>query len=184
MNKLIVVAQIYSVRDEAERDFLSALKEIKNIGYDAVELAGLYHYSAAEVKEMLSEAGLTPVSAHVALEEWIKDPEKTADTYKQIGCAYVAIPYLNDDRRPGAPMFAETVDLIRKIGRLCNERGMGLLYHNHDFEFITLPSGRYGLDELYTAVPPELLRYSSNTAPSTGTAGYSWSTLVTSMLAA
>ena len=158
MDKLTVAAQIYTVRDEAERDFQSAVREIKNMGYDGVELAGLYHYGAAEVKGMLSDAGLIPISAHVSLQEWMDDPEKTADSYKDIGCGYIAIPYLGEDRRPGARLFSETLDLIRKLGRICNERGMKLMYHNHDFEFVTLPSGNYGLDEIYAAVSPELLQ--------------------------
>ena len=35
---------------------------------------------------------------------------------------------------------------------LCREADIQLLYHNHDFEFITL-SGQYGLDFLYSSVP-------------------------------
>ena len=34
---------------------------------------------------------------------------------------------------------------------------MTLLYHNHDFEFVSL-SGQYGLDFLYDAVPADLLK--------------------------
>jgi len=34
---------------------------------------------------------------------------------------------------------------------------MQLLYHNHDFEFVTL-SGMFGLDFLYAAVPEDLLK--------------------------
>jgi len=158
MGKLPVAAQIYTVRGEAERDFLSVVKEIKEIGYDGVELAGLYHYTASEIKAMLSEAGLKPISAHVPLQEWISDTDGTADTYKGIGCEYVAVPYLPDEWRPGTPKFPETLEWIRKIGRACNERGMRLMYHNHDFEFITLPSGRYGLDEIYAEIPEELLQ--------------------------
>jgi len=158
MGKLPVAAQIYTVRDEAERDFLSVVKQIKEMGYDGAELAGLYRYSPSEIKAMLSEAGLKPVSAHVPVQDWLDNMEKTADDYKEIGCEYVAIPYLGEDRRPGSESFPETLDLIRKIGNLCNERGMKLLYHNHDFEFITMPSGLFGLDEIYAQVSPELLQ--------------------------
>jgi len=158
MQSLPIAAQIYTVRDEAEKDFLAVLKEIKGMGYDGVELAGLYHYTPGEVKAMLSEAGLIAISAHVPIQAWMEDPEKTTDAYHTIGCPYVAIPYLMEDQRPGTEGFQEILDLIHKIGRLCADRNMILLYHNHDFEFLTLPNGRYALDELYASVPAELLQ--------------------------
>ena len=158
MKKLLIAAQIYSVREEAEHDLLAVLKQIKEIGYDGVELAGFYNHSPAEVKAMLTETGLTPISAHVSMHEWADDPAKTADTYRDIGCGYAAVPYLSETQRPGGAEYPQTLELIREIGRLCNERGMTLLYHNHDFEFITLPSGRRGLDELFLDVPAELLQ--------------------------
>lgn len=160
MKKLPVAAQIYSVRDEAGRDFLTTLKELKKIGYDGAELAGLYGNSAEKAAEMIKEAGLIPVSAHVPVAEWESDVEKTADDYKTIGCEYVAIPYVDEEggQRPGGAKFPEFLDLVRKTAKAVNKRGMTLLYHNHDFEFVTLPNGKYGLDEIYSAIPADLLQ--------------------------
>ena len=56
MGKLPVGLQVYSVRDDAEKDFLGTMKKIKEIGYDFVELAGLYGQTAEEVKAALEEA--------------------------------------------------------------------------------------------------------------------------------
>jgi len=158
MKALPVAAQIYTVRDEAEHNFLPAVKQIKEMGYDGVEVAGLYHYTPAEIKSMLDEAGLKAVSAHVPVQDWLNDMEKTADAYHEIGCEYIAIPFLADDRRPGSESFPETLELIKKIAEACNARGMTLMYHNHDFEFVKLPSGQYGLDEIYAQVPADLLQ--------------------------
>ena len=40
--------QIYSARDDAEKDLLDTLKQLKAMGYEAVELAGLYGKTAQE----------------------------------------------------------------------------------------------------------------------------------------
>ena len=55
MSRLPVALQVYSVRDEAENDFRSTMRKVKEIGYDGVELAGLYGLAPSEVKSVLDE---------------------------------------------------------------------------------------------------------------------------------
>ena len=64
MNSLPVAIQVYSVRDLAEKDFIGTMKQIKEMGYQGVELAGLYGQKPELVKQILEEIGLTIVSAH------------------------------------------------------------------------------------------------------------------------
>ena len=64
---LPVALQLYSVRDELEADFEGTIAKVKEFGYDGVEFAGLYGRSTEQVKKILADAGLTPVSAHVPL---------------------------------------------------------------------------------------------------------------------
>ena len=45
MKQIPVAVQLYSVRDEAEKDFAGTVKKIAEMGYDGVELAGLYGLS-------------------------------------------------------------------------------------------------------------------------------------------
>ena len=47
--------QLYSVREDMEKDFLGTLKKVKEMGYEGVDFAGLCGYSAAEVKKMCEE---------------------------------------------------------------------------------------------------------------------------------
>ena len=79
MAKLPVAVQVYSVREDAEKDFKGTIQKIKDIGYDAVELAGLYGMSAQEVRKVLDEVGIRALSAHVPYVELIGDTEKTID---------------------------------------------------------------------------------------------------------
>ena len=61
--KFPIALQVYSVRDYAQKDLYGTLKQIKEMGYDGVEFAGLYGHSPAQVKEMLGGIGLQAVSA-------------------------------------------------------------------------------------------------------------------------
>lgn len=157
MKKALIGYQIYSAREDAERDLPGTLKAIKAMGYDGVEFAGFYHYTVEEVKKALEEAGIQAISAHVPLKEIEKDMFKTISDYKAIGCKYIAVPYTDDQCRPGGPDFAKTLQSMYKFGRLCREAGMQLLYHNHDFEFVTI-SGMYGLDFIYAALDEDILK--------------------------
>lgn len=159
MAKLPVAVQVYSVRDEAQRDFADTMKKIKDMGYDGVELAGLYGKAPAEIRATLDAVGLVAISAHVPIAEIQKDMAGVIDAYAgTIGCKYIAVPYLAEGDRPGDAGFAAIVETIRSFGALCREAGVTLLYHNHDFEFVRLPGGEYGLDSLYSQVSAELLQ--------------------------
>ena len=150
--------QLYSVRDDLEKDFLGTLKKVKEMGYEGGELAGLYGHSGKEVKAMFEEANLIPISAHVAYQDLMVDIEETVKIYKEIGCKYIAIPYLPNELRYGTDKYPEVVANIKKIGEVCNKYGIVLLYHNHDFEFAKTENGAYALDELYTEVTEDLLK--------------------------
>jgi len=158
MGKMLVALQVYSVRGEAEKDFAGTLAKIKEFGYDGVELAGLYGMDPAEVKKLVADAGLIPVSAHVPYAELVEDMKGTIAKYATVGCSYIAIPYLDNEARPGSPAFAQTVEKVREIGAECKAQGIQLLYHNHEFEFIPMDDGSYGLDYLYANVCDDLLK--------------------------
>ena len=157
MKTLPVAVQVYSVRDDAERDFKGTMQKIKDMGYDGVELAGLYGMKPAEVKAILEEVGLVPLSAHVPFQELEADIEGTVAQYKEIGMQYIAIPYLMEEDRPGTEKFLKNIETFKKIGEACKKVGITLLYHNHDFEFQKI-DGEYGLDILYKRVPADLLQ--------------------------
>ncbi len=157
MKTLPVAVQVYSVRDDAERDFKGTIEKISAMGYQGVELAGLYNTAPEEIRKICGELNLKVVSAHVPFQDMIKDIH-ILDAYQAAGCQYIAVPYLEEENRPGTEGFAATMEEIVRIGKACNERGMTLLYHNHDFEFVRMENGEYGLDYLYSHIPADILQ--------------------------
>jgi sugar phosphate isomerase/epimerase len=141
-----------------EQDFKGTLQKVKALGYDGVEFAGLFNNTPAEVNAMCKEIGLVPISAHVPLADMLADVDKVVADYKAVGCEYIVVPYVTEERRPGGEKFYQMVDEIRAIGEKCKAAGLTLLYHNHDFEFKKLESGEYGLDYLYANVASDLLQ--------------------------
>ena len=152
-----VALQLYSVRDAMAEDFEGTIKAVKEMGYDGVEFAGLFDKAPADIKALLDEVGLNPISAHVPYDELDADPEKVIADYAEIGCKYIAIPYAVPERRPGAELFEDTVAGIRKFAEIGKKYGITFLYHNHDFEFVKI-GDTYGLDLLYSMLTPDELQ--------------------------
>ncbi|MDR1533389.1 MAG: sugar phosphate isomerase/epimerase [Clostridiales bacterium] len=152
-----IALQLYSIRTDMEQDFEGSLKKVAALGYDGVEFAGLFDKSPKAVKEMLTRAGLIAMGAHVPFAEMMAAPESVLAGYAEIGCKYVAIPYLMEEYRPGGEKFNEVIQGAATLGKIAKDLGMTLLYHNHDFEFVKL-DGKYALDLLYETVPADLLQ--------------------------
>ena len=154
MKKWPIAIQVYSVRDEATKDFEGTMRSLKEMGYDGVELAGLYGMeSAVACKKVLDRVGLELVSAHVPFDALENDA--ALDDYAATGIKYVAIPWMP------APKDEEELKAciarIRNAGERCKARGMQLLYHNHDFEFEKI-NDKYILDTYYEEIPADLLQ--------------------------
>lgn len=152
-----IAVQVYSVRNEAAADMYGTLKSIKEMGYDGVEFAGLCGNAPADVKKWCEELGLVPISAHVPFVDMLKDPMGVLSAYAEVGCKYVVVPYLMPEHRPDHPNFPYVVEFIGCLGKAAKQLGMQMLYHNHDFEFLTI-DGKYALDILYETVPADLLK--------------------------
>ena len=158
VKELPVGLQLYTVRDDMAKDFKGTLQQVKALGYDGVEFAGLFGHAPADIKAWCAEIGLNPISAHVPLAEMLEDIDKVIADYKTIGCEYIVVPYVTEERRPGGELFKQMVEEIRTIGAKCKEAGLVLLYHNHDFEFAKTETGEFGLDYLYANVSADLLQ--------------------------
>jgi len=150
---LKIALQLYTVRDIIEEDFRGVLQKVKDLGYEGVEFAGLYDHTPAEMRDMLSGVGLEPVSAHVPIGALIEDPAGVISTYKQVGCKYIAVPYLEESDRPGSDNWGKIKEHIANIAVECKKQDVILLYHNHDFEFVKdKDTGEFALDQLYREI--------------------------------
>lgn len=164
--KLPVGIQVYGLRDLLENtpeQFPVVMKQVKELGYDGVELAGLYGLDPTFIRDTLAEIGLTPLSAHVPLADMTADIEKVIADYQLIGVDYLVVPYLPEEYRHLTPGYPVVIEEMKKIGAAVKTAGMKLLYHNHNFEFVRLENGTFGFDDIYRQVPADLLMVEPDT---------------------
>ena len=103
---LSIAYQLYSAREDMANDVEGTLAQVAGMGYRGVEFAGFFERSAKDINKLMKKTGLTPVSSHVPLQQIRENMRRVVEFHEDIGCKYIAVPYLTENDRPGAPGFA------------------------------------------------------------------------------
>jgi len=162
-NKIPIALQMYTLRDDAEKDFAGTIKQVAALGYYGVELAGYSGHSAAEVKQILEDNNLKVVGGHVGYDQILGDPEKVIEEYSAFGAKYVAIPWIGEDKRQTLDDYKKLGATFTELGAKLKPDGITLCYHNHAFEFEKFGGDEYGFDALFAAADPSLLQVEMDT---------------------
>jgi hypothetical protein len=137
-NKMKAIGlQLYTVRNQMEKDFDDTLAKVASTGYKEVEFAGYFNRTPQQVKSVLSANGLTSPSAHVSLKALSDNWQQTIETAATIGHRYLICAYLVPDERKSLDDYKRHADTFNRAGRLARA-GIQFGYHNHDFEFPAL----------------------------------------------
>jgi sugar phosphate isomerase/epimerase len=153
MNNIPICLQMYTVRDDAQRDLAGTLSYVAQLGYAGVELAGYAGRTAEEYRALLAANGLRAVGAHVGVDQVTGNIEQTIAEAKLFGYDYVIVPWI------GKP-YTESLEGYRRLGAELTAvaaqyaaAGLTLCYHNHAFEFELSDGDKTGLDVLFEAAP-------------------------------
>jgi len=137
--KVPIGVQLYSVRHDCEKDLPGTLKALKGFGYEAVEFAGYYGRSAAEMRKLLDDNGLKCCGTHTGLDTLEGDAlAKTIDYNKAIGNRLLIVPGIPEERRKTAEDWKKLAALFDSIADKAAPAGMRVGYHNHNVEFVAM----------------------------------------------
>jgi sugar phosphate isomerase/epimerase len=163
--------QLYTVRDDMDADPIGTLKKLSEMGYRHIESAGyhagmFYDMSPKAFRKVLDDNGLNIFSGHNATgtdkpgvpgtlyNEWEKAVADAAET----GQKYMVIAYLVESERQTLDDYKRLINALNKAGETCNQYGLQLAYHNHDFEFETL-EGKIPYDLMLEQIDPKLMKF-------------------------
>ncbi|MFC0472752.1 sugar phosphate isomerase/epimerase [Halalkalibacter kiskunsagensis] len=149
--------QLYTVREETEKDFIGTLKKVKEIGYEGVEFAGFGGYSAEALKATLEELGLKGFSSHVPLDQLEDDLANVIEYHVVLGVKNIVCPFIPEEYWDSKDKYLQLATLFNKVGEQCKEAGIQFSYHHHAFEFKQF-EGEYALDILLANTDPELVQ--------------------------
>lgn len=138
-----IAIQLYSVRQECERDLASTLGRLADIGYQRVEFDTLYGDPGA-ADRILESLGLSVCGLGVVLERLEDDPQRTIDACQALRTRRAMIAFAP------RPVNREMAEGLR--GRLdaaaatLDAHGIQLGYHSHYWEFEAWEHGKRPID--------------------------------------
>jgi sugar phosphate isomerase/epimerase len=145
----MVGIQLYTLRDDMQKDPAKTLKSLAGMGYKHVEHAGyenrkFYNYSISDFRKLLSDNGLVMASGHSFLgsKQWDKSKNDFTDDWKytiedaaSVGMKYVISPGVDEELCKDMDTFKWYMELFNKTGELCKKSGVTFTYHNESYEF-------------------------------------------------
>ncbi|GAA1943688.1 sugar phosphate isomerase/epimerase family protein [Nocardioides hwasunensis] len=149
--------QLYTLRDAMTSDsnVKLMLDQLAKFGYERVERAGLYTYTAAQLKRELDARGIWASSSHEGISESTAALNKKLDDASTFRQKYVVVPYLNSDKLSDWQRWAEQMNVEAAAAK---RRGIRYGYHNHAHEFtIDLGGGRTPWDVLTSELDRKLV---------------------------
>ncbi|MFV0346004.1 MAG: sugar phosphate isomerase/epimerase family protein [Bacteroidales bacterium] len=141
--------QLWSVRDDMQKDPKTTIEALGKMGYKFVEMAGysdgkFYGMLPEDFKKLCEDNGIKALGSHYgpnisneegsldkALEEW----KVAIDAHKRAGCTYIVKPSQGKWAYESLEGLKAYCDYYNKVGDMCNAAGLRFGYHNHDAEF-------------------------------------------------
>ena len=151
-----IALQLYSLREEAGKDFPGMLKAVAEMGYEGVEFAGYGGLPAKELKKMLDDLGLRVAGSHVGYNLLTEQFEETVEYNLEIGNKRLICPAAPRDQLTTGADWADFGKKLAEIAAKAQEQGIQIGYHNHAFEFEQF-DGKYALDLLFENADPDLV---------------------------
>ncbi|MFW6188902.1 MAG: sugar phosphate isomerase/epimerase family protein [Planctomycetota bacterium] len=143
MPRIPIAVQLYSVREDCERDLPATLQAVFDMGYEGVEFAGYYGYSARELRQMLDDLGLSVAGTHTGLNTLTGDDlKRTIEFNKTLGNRFLVCPAMPGDRRETEDDWRQNADLFNELAEKVAKHDMQVGYHNHHFEFQPVNGGK------------------------------------------
>lgn len=154
-----IAVQLYTLRDftKTPNDFARTIKRVREIGYDAVELAGTAGLPPVEVAKIVNDADLKICSSHESTEMILNQPQQVVDRLDEFGITHAVYAYPAGVEMSDIAQVDKMIAGLDAAGAVLRRAGMTLCYHNHALEFFQR-NGRTVLDEIFARTSPEHLQ--------------------------
>jgi sugar phosphate isomerase/epimerase len=166
---LPIGCQTWPVRELIAKDFPGTIKLLADAGFQSVELcspigyadsgfAGLAKYTGAQLRGILSDAGVTCVSSHFSIQELRANQEASIAWAKDVGLTQMLVASLGGPKKPTMDDVKRAADEYSKIGEKAAMAGIQQGLHNEDFEVSTV-DGKRTYDVLFELLDPKLVKF-------------------------
>ncbi len=153
--------QLFTVSDHLEKDLVGTFKRVHEIGYRDVEIGGTFNFygkKPAELKRLLIENGLRPLSTHYTDQQLKSHLDQCITDARECGISYIGLASLNDQDRKSLDAIKRDADWFNQVGEAVNKAGGHFFYHGHNFDYANV-GGVIEYDELLRRTDPKLANF-------------------------
>jgi sugar phosphate isomerase/epimerase len=151
--------QLYSLREQLQKDVPGSLNHIREVGYTTVETAGFYGLKPEGFKRELDKAGLTCTGMHSGDDNRFREHlEEIIAEAKIFQPLHVSCPWVQEGHRKDAEGCKRVAAEFNTWGKKLQAAGFRFSYHNHDADF--KPVGATTAEDIFIAeTEPELVDF-------------------------
>jgi sugar phosphate isomerase/epimerase len=139
-------------------DLPGVLADVKNAGYDGAEVgnpttsAGAYDY-----KQLFDDAGLVCAGYHTGVSALadLDHVRETAAHMNIVGAKHL----MAGGKWPDTAGYEAAAETLNAAGEVLASEGISVCYHNHNWEFFTLPEGGTGMEILLRNTDPAAVKF-------------------------
>lgn len=149
--------QPYTVRKEMEADPEGTLRNLKSMGYEAIEVGvPFYGRDAKSARELLQSVGLKSPSGFFPYPKDDSAWAASIDQAKALGVEYM-ITTVPSEWTGSQEGWRKAADRFNELGTAARKAGLTIAYHNHNFEFKVF-DGVVAYDEFLRLTAPDLVK--------------------------
>lgn len=132
-----VALQLYTLRSKliGLSQISETLSRVAEAGYQYVELAGTSGISPQELKDLLIQSHLKPISIHVSLDRLVSNVDAVIAEALLYGSKTVVVPSLPQSYTGSPDGCRRAARELGLLGQKLRQHGLRLGYHNHVAEF-------------------------------------------------
>src|SRR5215472_15435684 len=130
--------ELYSVRDELDKDLMGTVRKVAGMGYQCVEFYSPYYQwtpeKAKEVRKLLDDVGVKCYSTHNGPESFKPNGmAKAVELNQIIGSKYIVLASAGEIHTLDG--WKKVADTLNRASDTFGKAGLKAGYHNHELEF-------------------------------------------------
>ena len=156
--------QLWTVRNQIQKDAKATLKSIADAGYYQVEFGDVQQ--GIELMPICKDLGLNANSSFL---NWLSicDPkaegvpklDKILEQAKKLNLKHLVFGYIGQQFRKTKDQYKKYIESANQFGEKCKKAGIQLCYHNHSFEFEKIDEEKTGFDLFMEGFEKDLCKF-------------------------
>ena len=91
MARLPIGLQMYTLRDEAAKDYVGTVTAGAEMGYEGIEDSAPPGMRAGDFRRLLDGLGIVAAGTHTSLDALESDLDRVADFWLEVGAKYITV---------------------------------------------------------------------------------------------